>query len=326
MLRPLLLLAGVAFIAYLVYETGPSTVWDSMRTLSWRLLVVVCFPYAVTTTLDTLAWRCAFRDRAAPFATLWGARLAGEAVNATTPTASVGGEPVKAYLVRRSVPLQEALASVIVDKTTIVVGQGLFLALGLAAATSVMEVSSPVMTAMLVLLGLEVAAVGGFIFVQTQGAAGGGGRLLERFGLGPGARGQERLDGLDQALVTLYRRHRPRLLAAVLFHFLAWTIGSLEIFLVLRFLGLPVSLPTAVAIESFGTAVKFASFMIPASVGALEGGNVAIFAAFGLGGAAGLSYTLIRRLREAVWIVVGLVAMAMLSARQTTAAAEPSDP
>jgi putative membrane protein len=322
MFRPLLLLAGVAFIAYLVYEVGPATVWDSVRTLSWRLFLVLCFPYTLTTTLDTLAWRCAFRGRGLPFWKLWGARLAGEAVNATTPTASVGGEPVKAYLMRPWASLQDGLASVIVDKTTIVVGQGLFLVLGLLAAAAVMPLSSPLMTAMLALLGLEVAAVGGFVFVQLQGAVGRGGRLLGRFGMGPGERGQERLDGLDRALAIFYRHHRRRLLAGILLHFMAWTVGSLEIYLVLSFLGLPVSLPTAVAIEAFGTAIKFASFMIPASLGALEGGNVAIFAAFGLGGAAGLSYTLIRRLREAAWIVVGLAALASLSARPAALGAQ----
>ena len=40
--------------------------------------------------------------------------------------------------------------------------------------------------------------------------------------------------------------------------------------------------------------------MIPGSLGALDGGYVAFFGAFGLAGALGLSYTLIRRLREVV--------------------------
>jgi hypothetical protein len=61
--------------------------------------------------------------------------------------------------------------------------------------------------------------------------------------------------------------------------------------------------------------VKFASFMIPNSLGALEGGNVAIFAAFGLGGGVGLSYTLVRRMREATWAALGLILLAALSGR-----------
>jgi hypothetical protein len=69
--------------------------------------------------------------------------------------------------------------------------------------------------------------------------------------------------------------------------------------------------------ESFGAAVKFASFMIPGSLGVLEGGNMAIFAAFGYGGAVGLSYTLVRRLREGTWAAAGLLALAALSARPT---------
>ena len=42
---------------------------------------------------------------------------------------------------------------------------------------------------------------------------------------------------------------------------------------------------------------------------------MAIFAAFGYGGAMGLSYTLVRRLREGTWAAAGLLALASLSAR-----------
>ena len=315
LLRLLLLVGGVALAALMFREVGPAQVWDALRTLSWRLLVVLAFPYCVSTTLDTVAWRFAFGSRAAPFSTLWAARLAGEAVNTTTPTASVGGEPVKAYLVRRWVPLPHAMATVVADKTTIVVGQGCFLLLGLVLGAFLVPLSSPVMTAMAVLLAVEALAVAGFVLVQLRGVAGWSGRALRRFGMGPGDERQEALDGLDRSLASFYRERPHHLLAAVLFHFLAYTVGSLEIYLVLNFLDIPVTLLTAVVIESFGAAVKFASFMVPGSLGALEGGNVAIFAAFGLGGALGLSYTLIRRLREGTWVLLGLGALALLSAR-----------
>jgi len=65
--------------------------------------------------------------------------------------------------------------------------------------------------------------------------------------------------------------------------------------------------------------------MIPASLGALEGGYVAIFAAMGLSGALGLSYTLIRRLREATWAALGLLWMACLRARPVLDGAEEGD-
>jgi uncharacterized protein (TIRG00374 family) len=250
-----------------------------------------------------------------PFPKLWTARLAGEAVNYTTPTASVGGEPVKAYLLRYWVPPIEGLTSVIVDKTAIVLGQGLFGLLGLALACTVVPVYGSIITAMTVLLIVQALAMTGFVAVQLMGAAGRGGRLLARFGMGPSRSRQERLEGLDRTLATYYRERRRRLVAGVLVHFLAWTLGSLEIFLVLNFLGLPVPLLTAMVLEACGAAVKFASFMIPNSLGALEGGNVAIFAAFGLGGGVGLSYTLVRRMREATWVALGMILLAALSGR-----------
>src|SRR5262249_10726956 len=177
------------------------------------------------------------------------------------------------------------------------VAQGCFLVLGLLLAAWLVPPSAPLMSAMGLLLVVETLAIGGFVLVQFQGAAGRGGRVLSRLGMGPSAARQEELDGLVRSLASFYRQRPEQLLSSILFHFLAYAVGSLEIYLVLSFLDIPVSLLTAVVIESFGAAIKFASFMVPASLGALEGGNVAIFASFGLGSVAGLSYTLIRRLR-----------------------------
>lgn len=315
LIRVVLLLVGLGFAVYVFREIGLERVWEAMRTLSWRLLVVLAFPYCVSTTLDTIAWRFAFGERTAPFATLWAARLAGEAVNVTTPSASVGGEPVKAYLLRRWVPLPQGLATVVADKTTMVVGQGCFLVLGLVLGAFLVPLSSPVMTAMAILLAVESLALAGFVIVQLRGLGGWSGRLLRRFGMAPSADRQEAFDGLDRSLASFYRERPRHLAAAVLFHFLAYVVGSLEIYLVLNFLDIPVSLATALVMESFGAAVKFASFMVPGSLGALEGGNVAIFAALGPGGVVGLSYTLVRRLREGAWVLVGLGALALLSSR-----------
>jgi hypothetical protein len=231
----------------------------------------------------------------------------------------VGGEPVKAYLLRPWVPLSQGLVAVLVDKTTIVCGQGLFLVLGLVLATTLVTVPGPLLTAMTALLALEALAVAGFIAAQVRGVAGGAGRLLARFGVGPDAGAQAKLEGVDRLLAALYANHPARVAAAACCHFVAWTLGSLEIYLVLSFAGLPITPLTAVLMESFGTAVKFATFVIPGSLGALEGGNVAIFAGLGFGGATGLSYTLIRRLREALWAGIGMAAMTVLSSDRVSA-------
>lgn len=324
--RPVLIVFGVGVVAYLLHQVGPRAVLSSIASLGWRLPIVLVLPYSVALALDTLAWRLLLPGRHVPVTVLLRARLAGEAVNLLTPTAAVGGEPLKAYLLRPHVPLGEGLASVVVDKTAVVAGQVVFLLAGLGLAASILPLSSPLMLAMVALFVVELGAVGGFIVAQTVGVFGGGGRVLGRIGVAPAARYQERLNALDHRLRHFYRERRGRLWGSTVLHAAAWASGAIEIYLVLAFLHVSPSTVVALVIDAFGTAVKFASFMIPASLGALEGGYIAVFGGLGLGGALGLSYTLIRRLREIVWATLGLVWLASLRARPWFADETATDP
>jgi uncharacterized protein (TIRG00374 family) len=303
-----LLLAGATLLAILVWHNDPEAILHSIRQLSWRLIVVILFPFSLVNVLDTLGWRFAFRRDRVPFSTLFSARLAGEAFNLTTPTASVGGEAVKAWLIRHHVPMDEALSSVIVAKTTITIAQGLLLIVGLPCAWVLLPHDSPLLRVMLWLLLVEVLAVGGFVAFQMGGLLGRGGRVLGRFAF------LERLAGglgrLDDSLAVFYRREPARLALSTLFHFLGWVASGVEVWVALHLLGFPISLTAAMLIEAFSTAVRFATFMVPASIGALEGGHVAIFAALGLGGTTGMAFSIVRRIREAAWIGVGFVALA----------------
>lgn len=316
-LRPLLLLAGIGVVAYLIVRIGPLEVWSLCRDLSWRLVLILVFPTCLTVLGDTLGWRFTFARPPRPFRRLFGVRLAGEAVNLATPTASVGGDVVKALLLRPSVPLRDAVASIVADKTTSVTSQAVLLLLGLIVAAALSLVSGGVLAVVAGGLAIEILCVAGFVAVQLRGVVGGGGRLLARLGLPLGPERQQALAGTDRVLRSLYAEHGGRLLLSLLCHVAAAAVGTFEIYLFARFLGLDVSVPAAFAIGAFGTGVKFFTFMIPASLGVLEGGNVAIFAAFGLGEAAGLAYTLVRRLREIVWVAAGTAAASAISARPT---------
>jgi len=310
-LRPLLVLTGLAVVAYLVAQIGPASIWSSFVTLGWRLPLVLAFPYALAGLVDTIAWRLLLPGPVS-LGLVFRARLAGEAVNLATPTMAVGGEPVKAFLLRPHVPLRDGLVSVIADKTTIVAGQIVFLAGGLLAARAALPPSSRLLPIMAGLLAVEIVAIGGFALVQANGGLGGSGRVLGRIGARVGLGGERYLRGLgdlDRALAALYRHGRRRLVASALVHAVAWATGGLEIYIVLSLLGTPVPLGTALIIESFAGGVKFASFMVPASLGALEGGYVAFFEAFGLTATAGLSFVLVRRLREMAWAGVGFLAL-----------------
>jgi putative membrane protein len=302
-LRALASVAGVAVLGWLVWEIGPGALWAQFRVLSWRLPVLL-LPYALVAILDAVGWRYAFPGRFPPLPLLVAARLAGEAVNVTTPTATLGGEPVKAWLLTRArVPLEEGLTSVVVAKTALVVSHLGFLALALIPAAGEAPRGSGLLGVMAAITGVGVVAVGGFVWAQQHGLFGASRRALGWLGLGPAV--ATHLDRLDERLRLFYRDQRGRFGLSLLFHFLGWVAGSVEVWVALTLLGLPIGFGTAVVIEAFVSAIRSATFLVPASVGAQEGGFVGIFVAFGLGAEAGLTFGLIRRLREVVWAALG---------------------
>jgi len=312
--RPLLFGVGLAVVAYLIWGLGPGVIWETFRRLSWRVLIVLVFPAWIVVVLDTLGWRFTLTRPPRSFFHLIAARLAGEAINVSTPTASVGGEPIKAYLLRPEVSTRDALVSVIADKTTVVVSQVILLGVGLLAGLLTLPLSHPLMLTMVGLLGLQTICAAGFVIVQRGGVIGGGGRLMARLGMAPSV-ALVKLNGLDQALRSTYVERWRQLLVSALYHFLAVAIETLEIYLVVRFLGEPISVTVALAIGAFASAVRFFSFMIPGSLGVVEGANVALFAAFGMAGSLGLTCALVQRLREILWTAAGFAALSLLSVR-----------
>ena len=255
LLRLLLLLLGVGVLVALILEHDPAAVFASIGRLSWRLGVILCVPMAAVMLFDTLGWRYAFRRDRVPFTVLLTTRLAGEAFNIVTPTAALGGEVVKAWLLRDRAPLDESVPSVIIAKTTITIAQGLFLLLGVALAALTLAGSS-ILAAMEWLVGLEVLALAVFILMQTRGLVGWSARILARLGirrLGAGGTAMR----VDEALAEFYRREPRRLALSIAFHLVAWLLGSLEAWLILWFLGVEVSqLVDRLFVEEDGVIVR----------------------------------------------------------------------
>jgi len=305
--KPLLFVAGAVLLAVLIRRVGAEPILATLRALAWWQFVLVCLPHGVILAVDTLGWRFAFAQDRAPFWRLYGARLAGEALNVVTAVGSVGGEAAKAWLVRRDVSYAESVPSLVIAKTTIVIAQAIFLIVGIVLAWTALDVSGPVLRAMLWLLMIEVLAVGGFFGAQVAGLVRRAGRLLVWAGVTADAAAAE---CLDASLRHYYRHEWRRFAASTGFHTLGWLIGgALEATLMLWLLGVTSSVVTAMVIEALGSGVRFASFMVPAGLGVFEGANAAAFGALGFGAAAGLAFSVVRRARQVAWIVVGLLVL-----------------
>jgi uncharacterized protein (TIRG00374 family) len=311
-LRPLAILAGGLIVAWLVWEIGPSTLIAELRKLSWRLPLIL-LPQVVTNVFKTEGWRAAFPRRRPRFGLLFPVRLAGEAVNETTPTGTMGGDALKAFLLVRAgagVSVEEGLVAVVIAKTALVASLAAFIAGALALGWA-FGAAPPAMLALLALLAAYMAAsTAGFMWAQLRGIFRMGGRALAWIGLGD--RVAVGADRVDADLRWFYRERRRQ--AAVVFglSLVGWATGALETWLRLVLLESPVSLPTALVIEAGATGVRAVGFLIPGSIGVLEGGLVGIFAMLGLSSSTGLAFGIARRFREGVWILLGYVCLAVM--------------
>src|SRR5258705_11443535 len=100
-MKAVLLVLGIVAIALSVYHIGPAPILEALARLTWWQLVLVCLPYAAIMAVDTLGRGFPFPRAPAPFHRLYGGRLARAALNLVTPSGSMGGEAVKAWLLRR---------------------------------------------------------------------------------------------------------------------------------------------------------------------------------------------------------------------------------
>ncbi len=314
----LLLALGLLLFAGLVYGVGITAVRDVLQRLGW-LTPVIVIPYIASYLVDSLGWWWVLRACFAPtggnpghtprLLQLFAIRAAGEAVNAITPTAYLGGEPLKAWLLQRQgVSFVPGLASVMVSKTALMLTQGGFVFLGLLMALHHWRSTIPLPAAAAVGLLLGGLTYGLIIGVQRRGLFG---LLLALSRRWSGreellASWEADLHALDERLRSFYGTRIPDFIICCSFHFLGWVLGAWEVYVVLWLLGNPVDFSSAFAIDALSGVAKLAAVIVPGSLGVQEGGQVVIFAAFGLGAPLAITFGLLRRGRELLWVGFGL--------------------
>jgi len=309
-LKGALLLLGLTLLGLILWRVGPDAVVAALRPIGWGIPVLI-LAYLPVWVLDTLGWKFAFPAEAprVPLLRLLRIRLSGEAFNVLMPTLDLGGEAVKTLLLKREgVPTVQALASVVVAKTSLAVAEVFFLLAGLGVAVRIFALPGSLQRGMGVALLLGGTGLGIFILLQRRGLFGSLARLSRRLGLARRFWREQApaVAGLDEALRAYYA-HPGRGALSVGFHLLGWLAGVAEVALILWFLDLPVTAASALALEAGHQLARAAAFFIPAKLGAQEGGSLILFSALGFPAALGVAVSLLRRVRELTWVSLGLL-------------------
>ena len=135
LLKPLFLILGVFLFIWAVRKVDVSQVGDLISEMGLGLFIII-LAYGLVAWFDALSWKYAFKPEEAkaihPF-TIWRIRTIGEMFNVITPLGTMGGEPVKAHLLKAQYGLtyKQGVASQVVARTTLTVSLILFMIPGI---------------------------------------------------------------------------------------------------------------------------------------------------------------------------------------------------
>ena len=328
-IKLIFLLLGLSLLGWAVSTVDLTVVGKLLLQLGTGFLLILAI-YSVVTWLDTIAWKKNFNPEEETrfnLWQLWTIRQVGEAYNTITPLGTLGGEPVKSQLLkeRHGLSLKRGMASQVVARTTFLLGLILFFIPGTFLIVQSNTVSDNFKSASLIGVAIFSTVILLFLLFQITGALSVITGWISRLPLGNkiGVL-MNKLEVVDRSISSYYEQHTKRVIQSILYAFAGWVIGLGELYVTLYFLGFQPDLIDLWVIEALAQLVRAGSFFIPLSLGAQEGGLILIFTAMGMPADLGLTVSFVRRIKELLWVGLGLGIGSRLAFHPTQVQADES--
>ena len=268
-------------------------------------------------------------DEYVSFSRVYQLTITGYALKYATPVGGLGGEPYRIMELSRNVGNQHATSSVILYAMMHFFAHfwfwfsSIFIYLALAAVGDL-----PINTTIGVLLGIVIVFCLIAFYIFSKGYKNGlVVKALRWIGHIPGLKGwsarfqeshAETLRNIDEQIAALYAEDQKAFYWSLLLEYLSRVVQSTEVLFMLLlfgidcgggFSGLTLTFLHSILIVSFTTLFANLIGFLPMQLGVQEGGFVLSIAALGLSAALGIFVSIICRVREIVWIFIGMLLM-----------------
>ena len=316
----LLLVGGIALCAFLIWRSGPELIARLLLQIGWIGFPVVIVPHALVIVFEAFGWWFAFPRNGCPIKPMKIACfvVAAKAIQLMTPSISQAGELLKIQLLRLTGVMSEiSVASVIASKTTITLAELLFLSLGSAVILTHVTVEPALVTSATAGILMMCIAVAAIVTWQRIGIFRPFVWLSRRWGMLKAFCDRHEKFMVDtDALLRGHLTNTSGFWLSGFGYFLAWLSGVLEAWVFLSLLAVPNDLLSALLIQVWLMFVTRVTAFVPGNVGTHEAGIVIIFSFLGLGADSAMAFALLRRMRQIVWIALGLGLLAKMSRGQ----------
>ncbi len=120
---------------------------------------------------------------------------------------------------------------------------------------------------------------------------------------------REQLENIDRQIALLHQQEKKTFYSALFLEYTARIVSCLEIWLILNVLTTDVSFIGCILIVAFASLLANLLFFLPMQLGGREGGFALATGGLALSGVYGVYAALITRVREFIWIIIGLALM-----------------
>ena len=255
--------------------------------------------------------------------------ITGYALNYATPVGGLGGEPYRIMELSKNIGNQRATSSVILYAMMHFFAHfwywfsSIFIYLALAAIGDL-----PINTAIGTLLGIVIVFCLIAFYIFSKGYRNGlVVNVMRWLSHIPGLKGwstrfqqnhAEALHNIDEQIAALFATDKRAFYKSLLLEYLSRVVQSSEVMFMLLlfgidcgggFSGLLLTFLHSFLIVSFTTLFANLIGFLPMQLGVQEGGFVLSIAALGLSAALGIFVSIICRVREIFWILVGILLM-----------------
>ncbi|WP_257670058.1 lysylphosphatidylglycerol synthase transmembrane domain-containing protein [Parapedobacter tibetensis] len=310
---------GVGTLAYMLYTLGLNEIWLNIKkTREWFIPIIAS--WLVIYMMNALAFKAIIHEPRQPathlpFFTVLRLTISGYAINYITPFVALGGEPYRIIELKPILGTAKASSSVVLYSLMHMFSHVVFWLLSILLILFVVPLS-PLMVAFCV----AMFVVGGllcwwFSKVYRHGFTISLAALLGRVPLLGGkvqrfaAHKREMLEEIDEHIKQLYSQRRPTFYRSLLWEFGARMVGCAEIYFTAKALSLGMTMGEALIVSSASSLFANLVFFFPMQLGTREGGLALALKSIGMPMSAGIFIGIITRIREMVWIAIGLAMM-----------------
>jgi len=306
------LVIGLLLFFIVVSKTGIANIVSTFKSFSvlWLLLYVIVSVSIVAVVV--WRWRLILISQGYKinYFKLLIYRMAGYAVSYITPSAHVGGEVARAYLLKKEgIDFSKGISTIIIDKSLEITSDVFFASLGAITIVLFYDLNIFIKALLIIIPLLLMCLITIFYYriLHQKGFFTWLFRLLKLHRIKKLIRFERKLEEIELYVMLFFKHSKKTFRQAFIISCLLWILMLFEYKIAILVFRHNVSLFVVfLALAMVGIAYVVP---IPAALGVLEVGEFSMFSLIGLKPSIGVALSFMVRARDLVWTFLGIVVL-----------------